>query len=309
MLNPYKLTTPNINGNIQSGYSAAREKYPNGTGYDKQAQGNDRGYTGDLIKTGADYIQNILGTRSPMYTIGELPADNLVNRYSHYLPDEINGLVRAVENTVGNVLDAVGLEGAAKIFKNQQEGVIIDGIGDVSGTHEVDFSSNPNVFKTDQIVNNRIRRPSKLTMTIYVSNYNNDDTTASYFDRWGQLHPDWAEGINLGKNLIYYGGYTRAQYALYKLRWLMENGKPFTVYTPHGIYDNMLIKTIRPYTTDKTMDMLYCDLEFEEIIFYAPYSSTIGTQPARVGIAKSQTVLETATSKNTYETVAKWLKL
>ena len=32
------------------------------------------------------------------------------------------------------------------------------------------------------------------------------------------------------------GGSTRAQAALYRLRWLMENGKPFTVYTPHGIY-------------------------------------------------------------------------
>jgi hypothetical protein len=53
----------------------------------------------------------------------------------------------------------------------------------------------------------------------------------------------------------------------------MENGKPFTVYTPHGYYENMLIQSLSPRTDESNMDMLLCDITYQEAILSAPYSS------------------------------------
>ena len=89
-----------------------------------------------------------------------------------------------------------------------------------------------------------------------------------------------------GIQMLAYEGHTRSQYALMKLRWLMENAMPFTVYTPHGIYENMLIKALNPRTDAEKMEMLYCDIEFQEILFYTPYSNTPGRVPARRGVAQ-----------------------
>jgi len=225
------------------------------------------------IKDITDTIENARGQRAPMYRIGaiEKEAGELSGTWgSWWAPDEVKGLVRAV----------------SKSKEYEQEGIIIDGIGEADGTFNISFSSNPVLFRADQVIDNRFREPAKLTMTVFVSNYLNDDIGDTIADAVSALDPTGL--LDGAKNLLAYDGNTRAQYALYKLRFLMENAKPFQVYTPHGIYDNMLIKSIRPQTRPDTMDMLYCTIDFQEMILYSPLSDGLGKQPTRKGVAKER---------------------
>lgn len=267
-LSPY-INPTNLNGALLSTGKIGEKIYEEGL--DKNAQGALAAGASvvreviDTVKDISDSVENLLGARAPMYIIGQIEKDK-EDSLSKWAPSALTGLVRAVALAEGN----------------EQEGVIIDGIGDANGTFSVDFSSNPNVFRSSSIVDNRVRRPSTLRMTVLVSNYLNDDISGTVSDAISSLDPTGLFGDYV--NILAHNGNTRAQEALYKLRWLMENAKPFTVHTPHGIYENMLIKSIQPQTNDRTMDMLYCDVEFEEIIFYAPYSSSPGNYPARRGI-------------------------
>lgn len=219
------------------------------------------------IKDISDSIENAFGSRSPMYVIGEIDEDTWYKKNSGWVPNAVKGLVRAVSDLA---------------YGKKQEGVIIDGLGDVEGNFSVDFTSNPVLFRSASIIDNRFRVPSKLKMTVFVSNYLNDDITGTLTDAIGNLDPTGL--VSEYANQLGRQGNTRAQWTLYKLRWLMENAQPFQVYTPHGVYDNMVIKSISPRTDANTMDMLYCDIEFQELILYAPYTTDIGKIPARKGI-------------------------
>lgn len=221
--------------------------------------------TKDLIDTTA----NALSSRSPMYIIGEIyDGYSIGDKLSKWLPSTEN-LVRAVNKTVNGV---------------KQTGVIIDGLGDMDGTMSVEFTANPTYFMASTTTDQRYRKPTTLRMTVMVSNYLSDNILGGTLSGLSSLDPTGLFG-NLESNILY-GGNTRAQNALYNLRWLMENGEPFTVYTPHGIYENMLIKSLKPTTDAEKMDMLYCDVEFQEIIFFTPYTNQPGVVPARKGIVK-----------------------
>lgn len=270
-LSPY-LSPTAINGALASTSKLGGLIYPDGL--DKRSSGfleTTRSTVVNVVDTVqdvSDSIANLAGTRSPMYIIGEIPAEETADIVeSKYIPDALSGLVRAVSSTIAG---------------NQQDGVIIDGLGDVDGTFAVDFTSNPAVYKTNNIVDQRYRVPTKLRMTVMVSNYLNDDLVGAAVDLVSALDPTGI--ISTASNILAYEGNTRSQYALYKLRYLMENAMPFTVYTPHGIYENMLIKTLNPRTDANKMDMLYCVIDFQEIIFYSPYSNTPGNIPARRGV-------------------------
>lgn len=225
--------------------------------------------TAGAISMASDLIASAAGYRAPMYVIGEIENDNSINKNSAWVPSAVKGLVRAVTDIVDG---------------NKQEGVIIDGLGDANGSFSVEFTSNPVLFRANNIIDNRYRAPSVLKMTIMVSNYLSDNLGGMVTDVISSLDPTGL--VDEYRNAIAYGGNTRAQWALYKLRWLMENAQPFTVHTPHGVYENMVIKRLSPQTTENTMDMLYCDVEFQELILYAPYSDDIGKIPARAGITK-----------------------
>lgn len=297
-LSPY-INPTNLNGGLVSSSKLGEVLYPDGL--DKRTGGTSeiRRFVTDIAETAkdlSDAIGNLAGVRSPLYTIGEIQSSDQDTTMTQYIPDQITGLVRAISSV------------KTEAFNGQpdQIGVIIDGIGDVTGTMEVEFSKNPNVYRTSEVVNNRVRKPCRLSMTVFVSNYLNDNLTGTTYDMVDGF--DVTEWTSVAKNLIMYGGNTRAQAALYKLKWLMENAKPFMVYTPHGVYDNMLIKSIRPHTTDKTMDMLYCDLEFEEIIFYAPYATRIGSNPARRGIMQPNDKTITNEAIDVAATTGGWTK-
>lgn len=221
-----------------------------------------------------DTLTNALGTRSPYYIIGEIPSND-ATRLPQWAGDTLGNVVRAVTSLAGNA----------------QEGVIIDAFDSFSGDISIEFTSNPVVFVSGTIMDNRMRTPNKVSATIMVSNHMTDNAINTAVNFLTSMDPT---GLSSEvANQLMYGGNTRAQAALYKLRWLQENGQPFTVYTPHGIYQNMLIKSLKPKTTDKTVDMLLCDVEFCEIMYYEPYiSSSSVKQPARTNILEKSELNE-----------------
>lgn len=230
--------------------------------------------TVDTVNTITDMFSRAMGVSAPYLTIGEVPASDWLGGYGSSL-GSLGGAVRAVQNVW---------------YKDTgQEGVIIDCLGDVSGDSSVELTSNPLMYVTTGVIDSRVRVPATVNATIGISNYLADNilgdlenTIAGSFGAAGSL----VKGV---VNQLINGGQTRAQAALYRLRWLMENGKPFTVYTPHGIYENMLIKSIKPRTTDQSMDMLFADIEFKEAIMYTTYRQTDrdlkdATTPPRISI-------------------------
>lgn len=213
----------------------------------------------NTAKSMMDSLGDLLGSRTPYYIIGEIP-ESAMN-------DEAKAFANTSDSWVGGQLVRAISQNA--FSKTKQEGVIIDCLGDVESTISVQFTSNPLFYQTSSVIDSRIREPIKLKATVGVSNYLSDDGLGAARNILSGLDPTGTIGT-LG-NVMLYGGQTRAQNALTELRKLMETGMPFTVYTPHGYYDNMLIQSITPRTNESTMDMLLCDITFSEIIMYMPY--------------------------------------
>lgn len=227
--------------------------------WDKNKQGlyETGAAAGTAINSWSEEISKLAGTRNPMYMIGDVPSSETSDKISKYVPDQVKGLVRAISNL------ALG---------TKQDGVIIDGIGDVAADISVDMPKNPILYRSSYITDQRVRTPNTVKMRVMVSNYLQDSIIDSAVDSITNIDP-----TGLLKNLLSDGGNTRGQQALYKLRNLQETGIPFTLYTPHGIYENMLIRSIRPRTDDKNMDMLDAEVEFVELLMYAPMGSARNT--------------------------------
>lgn len=266
-----------LNWKNQKVENIANSMYPtNGDALDKRSFGKGTDAqkltaTVDAINDVSEMFSNALGKRSPYLTIGEIAKEDWFGGYSDYL-GSAGGAVRAIQNLVSGV---------------DQEGVIIDCLGDVSGETSVEFTNNPMMFITNAVVDTRIRQPAKVTATIGISNYLSDDILGDMVNTLTNAIGGIGNGLI---NQLVNGGSTRAQAALYRLRWLMENGKPFTVHTPHGIYENMLIKSIKAKTDENTMDMLYADIEFQEVILYTYYRESVDE------LKKSSTPKRTAIS-------------
>ena len=134
------------------------------------------------------------------------------------------------------------------------------------------------------VVDSRIRKPIQIRATVAISNYLADDAAGMAMNQVAAWDPTGVTDV--ARDQLLYGGMTRAQYALYKLRYLMENGRPFTVYTPHGYYENMLIQTLSPRTDESNMDMLLCDITYQEAILSAPYVNAKTGEEAKTEFAK-----------------------
>ena len=246
---------------------------------------------------------NALGTRSPYYTIGEVQSTQLGQKASRYLPNGLGNMVRAITSVYDWLTD------------QYQPGVIIDGFGDISGDISIEFTKNPVIFVSSQVTDGRMRTPNTLQMKVYVSNYNNDNAVGTWLDSY--LNKKDSTGFLASvADLVLTNGNTRAQQALYNLREVQEKGRPFTVYTPHGIYQNMLIQSIKPRTTADNLDMLECDITFMEMIMYEPYTSTKQSSfPARTNVGNSSLInagmdeLQDLTGgANWTKTVDKWFQ-
>ena len=272
-LSPY-LKPSALNGGLTGGNTMLTGAYAGvygmGKDFDKRKGANSTTEVISNFKTVGEMLTNAVGSRSPYYTIGEIQSTGLGDFSSRYMQNALGNMVRAVTSLYDSVTD------------NGQPGVIIDGFGEVSGIIDVEFSKNPIVFMTSTITDNRVRNPNTLTMTVYVSNYYNDDGLGALTDYLTSFDPTGIakETINVLTN----NGNTRAQQALYNLRFIQELGRPFRVYTPHGVYENMMIKSLRPKTTGENVDMLECDIEFQELIMYQPYYSGNAKTPLRTNI-------------------------
>lgn len=232
--------------------------------------------TVDTAKDVAETIANSLGIRSPYFVIGEIPNNTEYEQkiWSSY-DKAMVGVVRAVSN-------------AANRWGVQQQGVIIDCLGDINANMSVEFTSKPLVYLSNSVIDSRVRKPTVVKATVAISNYLADDAVGMVANQAALWDPTGI--LDVVRDKLLYEGYTRAQYALYKLRWLMENGQPFTVYTPHGYYENMLIQSLAPRTNDRNLDMLLCDITYQEAILSAPYMTYAELQkraPTRTSISTS----------------------
>lgn len=233
--------------------------------FDKRFVSDNNGGTLQKLSTYVDYMEglgNAVGVRSPYYTIGEIQSTIIGQKASRYVPNGLGSMVRAVTSAY----DWLTGEG--------QSGVIIDGFGDISGDISVEFAQSPVLFVSSRVTDNRMRTPNTIQMKVFVSNYNNDNAIGTWIDSYTVAEKDQSGILEYVSNLVLANGNTRAQQALYNLREIQEQGRPFTVYTPHGVYENMLIKSLKPKTTAENLDMLECDITFQEVIMYETYKST-----------------------------------
>lgn len=262
-------------GDVASGRTLGNMLY--GGDFDKNNQGLYGTVTSiaTTVTNWAEEISKLAGTRNPMYMIGDVAESIIGEENSKYLPDQAKGLVRAISQFTGGV---------------KQQGVIIDGIGDIAAEISVEMPKNPFLYRSSGITDQRVRNPNVVKMRVMVSNYLQDGLSDILVDALSGLDP-----TGLTKNLLSEGGNTRAQQALYKLRYIQESGIPFTVHTPHGIYEQMLIKSIRPKTNATNMDMLDAEIEFVEVLMYAPLSK-YDQQLARNNIMPTTTEYQNATN-------------
>lgn len=223
----------------------------------------------DIATDVASEISNALGYRAPMYTIGEIPAEG-TEEISQWLPDSLGNVVRAIGDAISG---------------NEQDGVIIDGIEDFSGSFKMDLPKNAMLYRSSGLTDQRVRTPCECKMKVYVSNYLSDDLLGSVTNQINALDPTGLLS-KVTDNLLRSGGNTRAQNALYKLRSIQETGKPFRVYTPHCVYENMILKDITISTDADTMDTLVAELTFVELLMYAP-NGTISKIADRKSVVKT----------------------
>ena len=264
MLSPY-IKPEAINGGMGvSSKLVANILYGDADALDKRTSENSLWVKAvkviDAAKDIAETISNSLGIRSPYFVIGEIPRQAGTKT-----------IWSSQERAALGVIRAVAQDRSLMAGGNEQEGVIIDCLGDVSADISVEFTHKPIFYQSSTVIDSRVRKPVIIKATVAVSNHLSDDIKGQALTQAANL--DATGALELTKNELLYGGNTRAQYALYKLRWLMENGKPFTVYTPHGYYENMLIQSIKPQTNESTMEMLLCDIVYQEAILTAPYGS------------------------------------
>lgn len=287
MLSPL-LKPQAINGGMLSSSKLSSTIYGSDDALDKR---NDSAFASavsviDAAKDVAETIANAVGIRSPYFVIGEIPNDNSPQYIWSSYDKAATGIIRAVSNAVNR-------------WGVKQQGVIIDCLGDVNATMAVEFTTKPLVYLSNSVIDSRVRKPVVVKATVAISNYLADDAAGMALNQIASWDPTGA--ADFARDELLYEGYTRAQYALYKLRWLMENGQPFTVYTPHGYYENMLIQSIAPRTNDKNLDMLLCDITYQEAIMAAPYST-------RDELA-SRTATRYSVDPNSTTSISNWLRL
>ena len=259
MLTPY-LKPQAINGGMLSSSKLSHAIYGSDDALDKNNTSTFANVVQviDAAQDIAETIANSVGIRSPYFVIGEIPNDTTPQYIWSSYDKSMVGIIRAVSNAYTG-------------WGVKQKGVIIDCLGEVNATMAVEFTTKPLVYLSNSVVDSRIRKPVVVKATVAISNYLADDAAGMAMNHVAAWDPtgvsDWA------RDSLLYEGYTRAQYGLYKLRWLMENGQPFTVYTPHGYYENMLIASLSPRTDANNLDMLLCDITYQEAILSAPYST------------------------------------
>ena len=229
----------------------------------------------DKVSSAISNIQNILtdlsgaaGVKNNMYVIGRYEEDEKKDFLGRLVSPVTNAYSRAVSYWGGG--------------KEDQTGVIIDGFDNFKGDLGVALANQPVMFSAD-VTDHRVRTPNTLTMRVYVDLVHSDDVVQnimqSVANSLGGLGGTLLNAIS-GNTL------NRAQKALSGLQWIQENGKAFKVYTPHKVYENMMIERIAPINDQKMNEILAADITFKEIIYCKPLGSD-WKNPARLAPSNS----------------------
>lgn len=216
---------------------------------------NERGV--DTVTTSISNIQNILTDLSG--ALGVKDNMHVIGRYEYDYDNNLNFAERITNLVAKPLARAISYWGLAG---EQQTGVIIDGYDNFRGDISVALPDNPVMYDTavtDQIV----RNPNRLTMRVYVDLMHTDDVVQNVIQSFANSFGGLAGSIlnaATGEKL------NRVQKALNNLQYIQENGHPFKVYTPHKVYDNMMIEKIAPINDQKMNEILAADITFKEII-------------------------------------------
>ena len=210
----------------------------------------------DKVTSTISSVQNVLtdlagaaGLKKNMYVIGryeeEVTGDGIISR----LKNEATAYwTRAVSYWTGD--------------ENAQNGVIIDGFDNFRGDISVALPDMPVMYDTS-VVDQVVRNPNRVSMRVYVDLIHTDDIVQNILQSVANSFAGLGGTI---MNALTGEKLNRAQKALNNLQWIQENGRPFKVYTPHKVYDNMMIEKISPINDQKMNEILAADITFKEII-------------------------------------------
>lgn len=218
-----------------------------------------------FIKNQYNQIESMLSARPQILLIGAIQKNsvsyNIANAY------------KSIGDDLANSLSA----------EYKQDGVPVDAIIDYQGEMSVTLTKNP-VQKKADISDHRIPQPKTLVVELGVSN----DVVSDLLGQFKKVTAGYASllGYNLDdKRIVTYK----------KFEELMLRGQPFTVVTPHGIYENMLITKVKPHTNLENEGLFYGTVEFQELIFFEDLNNQ-GTSPQ---IKKVE--------KKLFDKIKKWL--
>lgn len=211
----------------------------------------------DRVTSAISNIQEILtdlshaaGIKNNMYVIGRYEetvdeSNSIIGRIGQQADKYI---ARAVSYWTGN--------------SQTQNGVIIDGFDNFKGDISVALPDNPVMYDTS-VVDQVVRNPNRISMRVYVDLVHTDDIVQNILQSFANSFAGLSGTI---MNAVTGEKMNRAQKALNNLQWIQENGRPFKVYTPHKVYDNMMIEKIAPLNDQKMNEILAADIVFKEII-------------------------------------------
>lgn len=225
---------------------------------------NERGYDTLVSEIGA--LQNILtdlsgaaGIKQNMYVIGAVSdtGDATASDENSWWQRRVASLVNSASSKLTRAVSYwTGLGDGV------QTGVIIDGFDNFRGDISVALPDNPVMYDTS-VVDQVVRNPNRLTMRVYVDLMHTDDIVQNALQAFANSFAGLTGTI---MNAITGDTMNRAQKALSGLQWIQENGSPFKVYTPHKVYDNMMIEKIAPTNDQQMNEILVADITFKEVI-------------------------------------------
>ena len=220
----------------------------------------------DKLSGAISTIQNILtdlsgalGAKDNMHVIGRYEEESEKGILGRLVAPVTTAVTRAVSYWTGD--------------ENTQNGVIIDGYDNFRGDISVALPDNPVMYDTS-VVDQVVRNPNRVSMRVYVDLIHSDDIMQNVMQSVANSLGGLAGTI---MNAISGNTMNRAQKALSGLQWIQENGKPFKVYTPHKVYDNMMIEKIAPINDQKMNEILAADITFKEIVPTQPLGSNVKT--------------------------------
>lgn len=143
-----------------------------------------------------------------------------------------------------------------------QSGVIIDGYDNFKGDISVALPDNPVMYSTS-VTDQVVRNPNRISMRVYVDLMHSDDAVQNIMQSVANSLGGLAGTL---MNAISGNTMNRAQKALSGLQYIQEYGSPFKVYTPHKVYENMMIEKIAPINDQKMNEILAADITFKEIV-------------------------------------------